>query len=69
MNEATDTSRVVNLSQRMDPASERVGELLSAVRNIAGKHLQQWTGNAFEHVDDALFDLAEKAENNATPMH
>jgi len=69
MNEATDTSRVVNLSQRMDPASERVGELLSAVRNIAGKHLQQWTGNAFEHVDDALFDLAEKAENNATQMH
>ncbi|EIL92938.1 hypothetical protein UU7_10187 [Rhodanobacter spathiphylli B39] len=53
----------------MDPASERVGELLSAVRNIAGKHLQQWTGNAFEHVDDALFDLAEKAENNATQMH
>ncbi|KQZ69071.1 hypothetical protein ASD55_13615 [Rhodanobacter sp. Root561] len=69
MNEATDTSRVVSLSQRMDPASERVGELLSAVRNIAGKHLQQWTGNAFEHVDDALFDLAEKAENNATQMH
>ncbi|WP_350015781.1 DUF1631 domain-containing protein [Rhodanobacter sp. IGA1.0] len=69
MNEATDTPRVVSLSQRMDPASERVGELLSAVRNIAGKHLQQWTGNAFEHVDDALFDLAEKAENNATQMH
>ncbi|WP_426689049.1 DUF1631 domain-containing protein [Rhodanobacter ginsengiterrae] len=69
MNEATDPSRVVNLSQRMDPASERVGELLVGVRNIAGKHLQQWIGNAFEHVDDALFDLAEKAENNATQMH
>ena len=69
MNEATDPSRIVNLSQRMDPASERVGELLSAVRNIAGKHLQQWISNAFEHVDDALFDLAEKAENNATQMH
>ncbi|MGY3039470.1 hypothetical protein ACVWWQ_001057 [Rhodanobacter sp. TND4EL1] len=69
MNEATDPSRVVSLSQRMDPASERVGELLSAVRDIANKRLQQWVGNAFEHVDDALFDLAEKAENNATQMH
>ncbi|HWX66903.1 MAG TPA: DUF1631 domain-containing protein [Rhodanobacter sp.] len=69
MNEASDPSRVVNLSQRLDPASERVGELLNAVRSIAGKHLQQGIGNAFEHVDDALFDIAEKAENNATQMH
>lgn len=69
MNEASDPSRVVNLSQRLDPASERVGELLGAVRNIASKRLQQWVGNAFEHVDDALFDLAEKAENNAAQMH
>jgi hypothetical protein len=69
MNEASDPSRIVNLSQRLDPASERVGELLNAVRSIAGKRLQQWIGNAFEHVDDALFDLAEKAENNAAQMH
>ena len=69
MNEASDPSRVVNLSQRLDPASERVGELLNAVRSIAAKRLQQWIGNAFEHLDDALFDLAEKAENNATQMH
>ena len=69
MNEAGDPSKVVNLSQRLDPASERVGELLNAVRSIAGKRLQQWIGNAFEHVDDALFDLAEKAENNAAQMH
>ncbi|OOG54543.1 DUF1631 domain-containing protein [Rhodanobacter sp. C03] len=69
MNEASDPSRVVNLSQRMDPASERVGELLNAVRGIANRRLQQWIGNAFEHVDDALFDLAEKAENNAAQMH
>lgn len=53
----------------MDPGSERVGELLNAVRGIAGKRLQQWIGNAFEQVDDALFDLAEKAENNAAQMH
>ena len=68
MNEATDPSRIIDLSQRLAP-SERVGELLSAVRNIAGKQLQQWIGNTFEHVDDALFDLAEKAENNAAQMH
>ncbi|WP_108471012.1 DUF1631 domain-containing protein [Rhodanobacter thiooxydans] len=69
MNEASDPSRVVDLNQRLAPASERVGELLGAVRNIAGKRLQQWVGNAFEHVDDALFDLAEKGENNAAQMH
>ncbi len=69
MNEASDPSRVINLSQRLDPASERVGELLGGVRNIASKRLQQWVGNAFERVDDALFDLAEKAENNAAQMH
>jgi hypothetical protein len=69
MNEASDPSRVVNLSQRLDPASERVGELLNAVRSIANRRLQQWVSNAFEHVDDALFDLAEKAENNAAQMH
>ena len=69
MNEASEPTRVVNLSQRMEPSSERVGELLSAVRGIAGKKLQQTVGNAFERVDDALFDLAEKAENNAAQMH
>ncbi len=69
MNEASDSSRVVNLNQRLDPSSERVGELLNAVRGIANKRLQQWIGNAFEQVDDALFDLAEKAENNAAQMH
>jgi hypothetical protein len=69
MSEAGDPSKVVHLNQRLDPVGERIGELLNAVRNIAGKRLQQWVGNAFEHVDDALFDLAEKAENNAAQMH
>jgi hypothetical protein len=58
VNESTEKSKVVNLSQRLDPASERVGELLNAVRSISSKRLQQWIGNTFEHVDDALFDLA-----------
>ncbi len=69
MNEASESPRVVNLSQRLDPASDRVGELLNAVRGIASRRLQQWISNTFEHVDDALFDLAEKAENNAAQMH
>jgi hypothetical protein len=69
MNEANDSSKIVNLNPRMDPSSERVGELLATVRSIANRLLQQWVGNVFEHVDDALFDLAEKAENNAAQMH
>jgi hypothetical protein len=69
MNEANDSSKIVNLNPRTEPSSERVGELLATVRNIANRLLQQWVGNVFEHVDDALFDLAEKAENNAAQMH
>ena len=69
MKEANDSSNVVNLSQRLDPSSGRGGDLLNAVRNIASRRLQQYIGNMFEHVDDALFDLAEKAENNAAQMH
>jgi hypothetical protein len=69
MKEVSDPSKVVDLGPRLDPSSERVGQLLNAVRGIANRRLQQWVGNAFEHVDDALFDLAEKAENNAAQMH
>lgn len=68
MNEANEPSKVVSLSQRQE-ATERVGDLLGAVRAIAGRRLQLLLGNMFEHVDDALFDLAEKAENNAAQMH
>ncbi len=69
VNEAREPSKVVSLSQRLDPASPRVGELLNTVRTVAAQRLQQSLGNLFEHVDDALFDLAEKAENNAAQMH
>jgi hypothetical protein len=70
MNEAFEPPKIVPLAPRLDAAAgERVGELLNAVRGIAGKRLQQCLGNLFEHVDDALFDLAEKAENNATQTH
>jgi Protein of unknown function (DUF1631) len=68
MKEANEPSKVVSLGQRQDSA-ERIGDLLGAVRTIAGRRLQLLLGNMFEHVDDALFDLAEKAENNAAQMH
>ncbi|MEI7036274.1 DUF1631 domain-containing protein [Fulvimonas yonginensis] len=68
MKEANESGKVVSLSQRQPPA-EHVGDLLGAVRSIASRRLQQFLGNMFEHVDDALFDLAEKAENNAAQMH
>lgn len=69
MKEANESSNIVNLSQRLDPSTSRGGDLLNAVRNIASRRLQVYIGNMFEHVDDALFDLAEKAENNAAQMH
>jgi hypothetical protein len=68
MKEANEPNKVVSLSQRQESA-ERVGDLLGAVRSIAGRRLQLLLGNMFEQVDDALFDLAEKAENNAAQMH
>lgn len=68
MKEANEPSKVVSLSQRQESV-ERVGDLLGAVRAIAGRRLQLLLANMFEHVDDALFDLAEKAENNAAQMH
>ncbi|QAU23372.1 DUF1631 domain-containing protein [Dyella sp. M7H15-1] len=69
MNPANEPSNIINLSDRLDPSSGRGGDLLNAVRHIATRRLQQYVGNMFEHVDDTLFDLAEKAENNAAQMH
>ena len=70
MNDAFEPPRIVPLAPRLDAVGgQRVGELLDAVRGIAGKRLQQCLGHLFDHVDDALFDLAEKAENNATQTH
>lgn len=49
--------------RRAEPG--RPGELLSGVRNIATRHLQALTASLFDSLDDALFDLAEKAASNA----
>jgi hypothetical protein len=69
MKDASEPSNIVSLSQRLDPTSERGGALLNTVRDIASRRLQLLVNGMFEHVDDALFDLAEKAENNAAQMH
>src|SRR5579885_3232931 len=69
MNNPTgDSSKVVDLQQRQASqaaSGDRLGELLKSVRGTALKRLQGLVATLFENVDDALFDLAEKAENNA----
>jgi hypothetical protein len=62
-----DTSKIVDLQQRQASQSagtDRVGELLKLVRTTALKRVNGLVSNLFENIDDALFDLAEKAENN-----
>jgi hypothetical protein len=68
MKDAIEPSKIVNLNQRPE-SPERLGGLVHSVRDTASRRLQALLGNMFEHVDDALFDLAEKAENNAAQMH
>jgi hypothetical protein len=63
-----DTSKIVDLQQRQAnqaAGSDRLGELLKLVRTTALKRVNGLVSNLFENIDDALFDLAEKAENNA----
>jgi hypothetical protein len=65
MNSAKEPSNVVDLNQRLDAGNHRVGDLLVTVRSMATARLHTLASNMFENVDDALFDLAEKAESNA----
>lgn len=62
-----DNGKVIDLQQRQASQSgsgDRLGDLLKSVRGTALKRLQGLVATLFENVDDALFDLAEKAENN-----
>lgn len=62
-----DGNKVVDLQQRQAVQAQqldRVGELIKQCRGIAQKRLALLVGSLFDSVDDALFDLAEKAENN-----
>lgn len=67
MTNGNDGNKVVDLQQRQaaqSQALDRVGELIKQCRGIAQKRLALLVGAMFDSVDDALFDLAEKAENN-----
>jgi len=69
-NPPTDSNKVVDLQTRQAStqtlsSGDRLGELLRGVRATALKRLQALVSTLFENIDDALFDLAEKAENNA----
>jgi hypothetical protein len=68
MNNTNDNNKIVDLQQRqanLAGNSDRLGELLRSVRGTALKRVQGLVNTLFENIDDALFDLAEKAENNA----
>ena len=67
-NPTNDNSKIVDLQQRQASqlaSNDRLGDLLKSVRGTALKRLQGLVSTLFENIDDALFDLAEKAENNA----
>ena len=59
--------KVVDLNQRSAVASlgEKPAEALAQVRIHALKRLTALATTLFENADDALFDLASKADNNA----
>lgn len=61
--------RVVHMNEyersRRGLDQRRANELLRACRDQAKQHLRAAVGRMLDKVDDALFELAEKAENNA----
>ena len=68
MNNPNDNNKIVDLKQRQitQPGNTgRLGDLVESVRGTSLKRLQGLVATLFENIDDALFDLAEKAENNA----
>ncbi len=65
MSIANDPSNIVNFGSHRGPRDKQVGELLGNVLETATAQLGKLADNMFEHVDDTLFDLAEKAESNA----
>ncbi|MGA9335720.1 MAG: DUF1631 domain-containing protein [Rudaea sp.] len=68
MNNPSDNNKIVDLKQRQTTQAGnagRLGDLLESVRGTSLKRLQGLVATLFENIDDALFDLAEKAENNA----
>ncbi|EQD62098.1 protein containing DUF1631, partial [mine drainage metagenome] len=58
-------AKVVPITPRRSDSNERPGELMNSVRTIASRNLQGLIAMLFDNLDDALFDLAEKAASNA----
>ncbi|MEP6485308.1 MAG: DUF1631 domain-containing protein [Rudaea sp.] len=68
MSTPSDNNNIVDLQQRQAnqlASQDRVGDLLKIVRGTALKRVQGLVATLFENIDDALFDLAERAENNS----
>lgn len=68
MTSGNESQNVVDLQQRQVAAatsSDRLGDLLKLVRGISLKRINALVNTLFENVDDALFDLAERAGSNA----
>ncbi|MHB1895735.1 MAG: DUF1631 domain-containing protein [Metallibacterium sp.] len=63
--EDTKPAKVVPIAPRRGDSNERPGELMNSVRTIASRNLQGLIAMLFDNLDDALFDLAEKAASNA----
>jgi hypothetical protein len=65
---ANASNKIVDLPQRHVSSAgglDHLGELLKRVRGISLKRIEVLINSLFENIDDALFDLADKAENNA----
>ena len=62
-----DNPNVVDLQQRQPgtASTDRLGDLMKLVRGVSLKRINALVGTLFENVDDALFDLAERAGSNA----
>ena len=61
-----DNPNVVDLQTRQNAAgADRLGTLMKEVRSISLKRINGLVGTLFENVDDALFDMAERAGSNA----
>ena len=66
MTAANENPNVVDLQPRQAGAvADRLGDLMKLVRGISLKRINALVGTLFENVDDALFDLAERAGSNA----
>jgi hypothetical protein len=61
------TTKVVEIGSRATDADhDHVGGLLAAVRDMTVKEAANLVAGLLDNVDDTLFDLAEKAESNAS---